>query len=180
MGVRLVGDSQDDADDFPNFYATSAASPHCAALAALVLQAHGGSGSLTPAQVQAPFPQTAFPHDLDPYTATGAARFRTAGSVAISVLSDNSRNAGTGSNNPNTWTVTYTGSGLLKDLQFNPEGTPQTGGNPTGDNFTAPTAPDFNDSSKARYTPGMVFTSAFSFGPASLRSGACRCGGEPQ
>ena len=63
--------------------------------------------------------------------------------------------------------MTYTGPGQLTGLSFNPQGTPQTGGNVTGGNYNGITAADFLDSSKYKYTPGMVFTSAFSFGPKS-------------
>ncbi|HEX8078090.1 MAG TPA: hypothetical protein VF511_09770, partial [Chthoniobacterales bacterium] len=84
------------------------------------------------------------------------------------VTSDNSRNMGTGQNDPNSWSVTYTGPGQLTSLSFNPQGTPQTGGNPTGGNFNGSTPADFLDSSKYHYTPGMVFTSAFSFGNKSV------------
>jgi hypothetical protein len=168
MGVPFVGDSQYDPDDFPNFYGTSAASPHCAGLAALVLQAHGGPGSLTPAQVKTIFQTTAFPHDLDPYSVNGNAQTTNGGAIAINVTSDNSRNMGTGQNDPNSWSVTYTGPGRLTSLSFNPQGTPQTGGNPTGGNFNGSTPADFLDSSKYRYTPGMVFTSSFSFGNKSV------------
>ena len=166
-GVPLIGDSNYDADSYPNFYGTSAASPHCAGLAALVLQAHGGSGSLTPAQVKTIFQTTAFPHDLDPYSVNGSAQTANGGSVSINVFSDNSGNNGTGEKDPNTWSVTYTGPGQLTSLSFNPQGTPQTGGNVTGGNYNGITAADFLDSSKYKYTPGMVFTSAFSFGPKS-------------
>jgi hypothetical protein len=166
--VPFVGDSQRDPDDFPNFYGTSAASPHCAGLAALVLQAHGGPGSLTPAQVKTIFQTTAFPHDLDPYSVNGAAQVANGGAVSINVTSDNSRNEGTGQNDRNSWSVTYTGSGQLTSLSFNPQGTPQTGGNPTGGNFNGSTPADFLDSSKYHYTPGMVFTSSFSFGDKSV------------
>jgi hypothetical protein len=168
MGVPLVGDSEYDPDNFPNFYGTSAASPHCAGLAALLLQAHGGPGSLTPAQVKTLFQTTAFPHDLDPYTVNGSAQVGNGGAVAINVTSDNSRNMGTGQNDPNSWSVTYTGPGTLTSLTFNPQGTPQTGGNPTGGNFNGFTPADFLDSSKYHYTPGMVFTSTFSFGNKSV------------
>jgi len=166
-GVPLIGDSNYDADSYPNFYGTSAASPHCAALAALVLQAHGGSKSLTPAQVKTIFQTTAFPHDLDPYSVTGTAQTANGGSVTITVFSDNSGNNGTGEKDPNSWSVTYTGPGTLTSLSFNPQGTPQTGGNVTGGNYNGITAADFLDSSKYKYTPGMVFTSAFTFGNKS-------------
>jgi hypothetical protein len=168
MGVPLVGDTAYDPDDFPNFYGTSAASPHCAGLAALVLQSHGGPGSLTPAQVKTIFQTTAFPHDLDPYAVNGTAQTANGGSISINVVSDNSRNMGTGQNDPNSWSVTYTGPGQLTSLSFNPQGTPQTGGNPTGGNFNGFTPADFLDSSKYHYTPGMVFTSSFSFGNKSV------------
>lgn len=172
MGVPLVGDSNYDPDNFPNFYGTSAASPHCAGLAAILLQAHGGTGSLTPAQVKAIFQTTAFPHDLDPYSVNGNAQTANGGAVSINVTSDNSRNTGTGQNDPNSWSVTYTGPGQLSSLSFNPQGTPQTGGNPTGGNFNGFTPADFLDSSKYHYTPGMVFTSTFSFGNKSVGLGA--------
>jgi hypothetical protein len=168
QGVPLVGDSSYDPDNFPNFYGTSAASPHCAALAAIVLQAHGGPGSLTPAQVKTIFQTTTFPHDLDPYSVNGTAQTANGGSVTINVTSDNSRNTNTGQNDANSWSVSYTGPGQLANLSFNPQGTPQTGGNPTGGNFNGFMPADFLDSSKFRYTPGMVFTSAFSFGDKSL------------
>jgi hypothetical protein len=166
-GVPLIGDSNYDADDFPNFYGTSAASPHCAGLAALVLQSHGGPGSLTPAQVKTILQTTAFPHDLDPYSVTGTAQTANGGNIAINVVSDNSGNNGTGEKDPNTWSVTYSGPGKLTSLSFNPQGTPQTGGNVTGGNYNGITAAAFLDSSKYKYTPGMVFTSAFAFGNKS-------------
>lgn len=162
--VPVLVDSQYDPDDFPNFHGTSAASPHAASVAALVLQAHGGSHSLTPQQVKTILQQTTFPHDLDPYQVTGKALIANGGKIKIVVNSDDDQNMGLGSNDPNSWSVSYTGTGYLKSLTFNPDGLPQTGGNPTGGNFNGFTPMDFLTPSLYNYTPGMVFTSAFLFG----------------
>jgi hypothetical protein len=159
-----AGDSTSDPDGFANFYGTSAASPHAAALAALVLQAHGGPHSLTPQQVKTILQLSAFRHDLDPYSASGTATAANGGTVSIVVNSDDDQNMGVGSNDRNSWNVSYTGPGYLKTLNFNPEATPQTGGNPTGGNFNGFTPMDFLTPALYNYTPGMVFTSTFLFG----------------
>ena len=67
----FAGDSSDDADSFPNFYGTSAAAPHAAAIAALMLEQAGGTGSLTPAQVKERMQASTFAHDLDPFHSGG-------------------------------------------------------------------------------------------------------------
>lgn len=66
-------DAEEDADTFPNFFGTSAAAPHAAAIAALVLQANGGPGSVAPTEMKRVLQQSAFPHDLDPSAANGSA-----------------------------------------------------------------------------------------------------------
>jgi hypothetical protein len=147
------GDSSSDIDTNPNFFGTSAAGPHAAAIAALVLQAHGGPGSVTPAQMTTILHNTAFPHDLDPLTATGTATTTPGGgTVTVTIHSDNEANGGvlsgeeivppptnlgatgTGENDPNSITVSYVGSGNVTALTFNPNGLATEGGNVTGGN----------------------------------------------
>ena len=150
---------------YANFYGTSCASPHAASVAALIIQAHGGPGSLTPQQVKTLMQLNTFPHDLDPYFSSGTASAHD-GTVTVGVSSDNDSNTGTGANDSNSWSVNYSGTGYVKEIHFNPNGAAGDGGNPTGGNYIGGAAPgtateysDFLNSSNYHYTPGMVFNS---------------------
>ncbi len=168
------GDSSSDSDSDPNFFGTSAAGPHAAAIAALVLQAHGGPGTVTPAQMTTILHNTAFPHDLDPLTATGTATTTSGGMVTVTVHSDNEANGGvlsgeeivppptnlgptgTGENDPNSITVSYVGSGNVTALTFNPNGLATEGGNVTGGNNGA----DATNTYFSNVFPGVAFLPA--------------------
>jgi Subtilase family len=69
----FVNDSGRDLDTFPNFFGTSCAAPSAAGIGALLLQTHGGPGSVTPSQMKSVLQRSAFPHDLEPYFAQGVA-----------------------------------------------------------------------------------------------------------
>ena len=154
-----------------NFSGTSAAAPHAAAIAALVIQAHGGPRSVTPAQVTSILERSTFPHDLDPYYVSGVARATNGGKVTLTLSSDSDTNTGTGGTNANAFTVAYNGPGALASLVLNPDATLATAGNPTGGNNgvtysttgVGGTVTYFENS-----FPGMVFTpNSFTVGSAS-------------
>ncbi|GAA3572257.1 pre-peptidase C-terminal domain-containing protein [Microlunatus spumicola] len=67
-------DSPADADDAPNFFGTSAAAPHVAGIAALVVQQAARKGAtLTPVELRERLQDAAYAHDRDPFAAEGKA-----------------------------------------------------------------------------------------------------------
>jgi hypothetical protein len=103
-----------DGDGFPNFYGTSASAPHAAAIGALALQAAGGSGSLTPDKLRRILQNSAFPHDLDPFYSTGAAKAKS-GRVELTAFGDDAASVP----DPNTFLVENTGGLAVTKLTIN-------------------------------------------------------------
>jgi hypothetical protein len=124
-------DSALDRDKQPNFFGTSAAAPHAAAIAALALQAAGGRGSLRPDAMRALLQRSAFPHDLDVHHAE-------ASGGGLSISADGELGSERRDSRPE-WTTTssmadsrfftvrYSGPGSLVSLTFD-----GIGANPTG------------------------------------------------
>ncbi|HEY4284553.1 MAG TPA: S8 family serine peptidase [Chthoniobacterales bacterium] len=67
VNTTFFGDDYE-GDGFPNFFGTSAAAPHAAAIGALLLQKAGGPASLSVAQLRDVLEQSVtMEHDLDPF-----------------------------------------------------------------------------------------------------------------
>lgn len=167
----FANDSTSDLDTNPNFSGTSAAAPHAAAIAALVLQSRGGSGSVTPTQMTQILQNSAFPHDLDPHYASGTAFSSDGANVTVTISSDNEAQFQTGGNDTSSFQIFFSGPGSLASIVFNPGGTNATGGNVTGGNNGPQNDVGSNPATITYFEnnyPGMTFlpaTRAFALGP---------------
>lgn len=110
----FVADDPRDADSFPNFGGTSAAAPHAAAIAALVLQKAGGGSSISPSAMLKLLQASTFDHDLDPMASSGSVQGLT---VAANGNQGREFTEDPGSmNDPNFFRVSYTGTATIKNI----------------------------------------------------------------
>jgi hypothetical protein len=140
----FTSDSLVDEDTFPNFFGTSAAAPHAAAIAALVLDAAGGPGSVKPKKMRKILQDSAFPHDLDPYFSSG---FGLSLSNLLAINASADQNA-ISQFDPNVFTVTHFGRRALTNLSIN-----GSGANPTN----SPGGIVFDERAAPLPAPGQPF-----------------------
>ncbi|MBM0108068.1 S8 family serine peptidase [Steroidobacter sp. S1-65] len=108
-------DSSVDDDTFPNFFGTSAAAPHAAAIAALVLDAAGGPGKVKPDRMRKILQESAFRHDLDPFFSSG---FALSGGSLVAINASADQNT-ISQFDPNVFTLTQIGLRRLASLSIN-------------------------------------------------------------
>lgn len=138
-------------DGFPNFFGTSAAAPHAAGVAALLLQKAGGPLSLSPAAIRSVMQSTAPERDIDATYADAVLRADGSGELLAKLEA-----VGASATDPNFFRLSLFSTGLemttvtidvsALGLQFDPNaetGFPITVGDSSGASITSdlPTTP---------------------------------------
>jgi hypothetical protein len=191
----FVGDTTEDADTLPNFFGTSAAAPHAAAVAALLLQKAGGPGAIAPATLRSILQSSAPAHDLQPSFARATAK---AGQATVTLTASGDGNAFSGANpwgfvlalkGPAGWTLQdatldVSGAnaqrvllGVAKPgMQFDPTSTgfPFTIGGLQGMPFTAVTASPLNTAAPFSQQLSLAFAPGAFVPGASVTFGVDR------
>ena len=129
--LNVNQDSANDADTYPNFFGTSAAAPNAAAVAALVLQAKGGPGSVSIDEMHRIMRGAAMPNDLDPYHSEAVVHVN-GGTLTMKVDADSSNSSAAYALGPLDLTVikaSYSGSGSVASISFDAATGNVTGGN---------------------------------------------------
>jgi subtilisin family serine protease len=111
VNTTFFGDDYE-GDGLPNFFGTSAAAPHAAGLAALMLnKAAAHSETLTEADIRSALQNSVLnPHDIDPFFSQGTAttppgkRHSTGASVHVTA---NGNDTNASSRDPNFFTITF-------------------------------------------------------------------------
>ncbi len=160
--------NSDSANDFDTgggqFGGTSASAPHAAGIAALVMQAHGGPGMVSPSQMTSILERSSFPHDLDPYFAIGVARATNGAKITVSVTSDQTAVQSRGRNDPNSHTIALIGPSSITSFAFNPNGLATEGGAVNSGRNGLDTANNYF----SIVTPGMYFSNSTATGTGAV------------
>ncbi len=114
----FVADDPRDTDQQPNFGGTSAAAPHVAAIAALMLQKGGAATSYTPSALRDQLIRSTFDHDLDPAYSSGSAGGLTVRARGGQGYESGATPAPAAMTDPDFFTLSYSGKVPLRSVTF--------------------------------------------------------------